>query len=63
MNYHDIVNHFFNVTKCTLREIVKMTSYNTCKQFKIKHYGNIVEGAQAKLIILDEKDNILDKSF
>lgn len=63
MKYNDIVKHFFNVTKCSLSEIVKMTSYNTCKQFKIKNYGKIVEGAQAKLIILDEKLNILDKTF
>ena len=63
MKYNDIVKRFFKVTKCSLSEIVKMTSCNTCIQFKIKYYGKIVAGAQAKLIILDKKLYIVDKTF
>lgn len=63
MKYNEIVKHFFEVTKCSFNEIVKMTSYNTCKQFGIKKYGRIAKGSVAKLIVLDNELNIVDKTF
>ncbi|MGL5246366.1 MAG: N-acetylglucosamine-6-phosphate deacetylase [Mycoplasmoidaceae bacterium] len=63
MKYNDIVKHFFQVTKCSFSEIVKVTSYNTCKQFNIKEYGKIKKNAEAKLIIIDSKLNIIETTF
>ncbi|MGL5591284.1 MAG: N-acetylglucosamine-6-phosphate deacetylase [Mycoplasmoidaceae bacterium] len=63
MKYIDIVKHFSKVTKCSFSEIVKVTSYNTCKQFNIKNYGKIKKDAKAKLIVLDNKLNIIEKTF
>ncbi|MGL5640474.1 MAG: N-acetylglucosamine-6-phosphate deacetylase [Mycoplasmoidaceae bacterium] len=63
MKYIDIVKHFHKVTNCSFNEIVKISSYNTCKQFNIKNYGRIKKGVKAKLIILDKKLNIIDKTF
>ncbi|MGL4647513.1 MAG: N-acetylglucosamine-6-phosphate deacetylase [Mycoplasmoidaceae bacterium] len=63
MKYNNVVKHFYNLVDCTMSDIVKMTSYNTSKQFKLKDYGIIKEGIKTKLIICDSKLNILETIF
>lgn len=43
------------ITNCTLEELVKMSSYNAAKQLKLTNKGQIEQGFDADVVILDEQ--------
>ncbi|MFB7159129.1 N-acetylglucosamine-6-phosphate deacetylase [Lysinibacillus sp. NPDC056232] len=42
------------ITNCSLEELVKMSSYNAAKQLKLANKGQIAQGFDADVVILDE---------
>lgn len=60
MKYIDIVKNFLKATKCSMQDIVKVSSYNTAKNLSLKGYGLIKEKIKCNLLIVDDKLNIIE---
>ncbi len=57
--YNLNVKNLYEVTKCSLIDIMKMSSYNSAKSLKVDHYlGLIKEGYQADFVITDKNLNL-----
>ncbi|MGL4183669.1 MAG: N-acetylglucosamine-6-phosphate deacetylase [Metamycoplasmataceae bacterium] len=59
--YNFLVKNFYNVTKCSLEEIVSVSSYNSAKNLNLpSNYGNIVTGKKANIVFLDKDLNFIN---
>lgn len=58
MKYIDIVKNFYKTTKCSMMDIVNVTSYNASKNLSLKGYGSIKEKIKCNLLVVDDKLNI-----
>lgn len=49
------VRNMHHITKCTLEELVKMSSFNAAEQLKLGNKGQLIQGFDADAVILDEQ--------
>ncbi len=52
------VKNFKRFTNCSLKELSRVSSYNTAINLKIKNIGRIEEGYKANLVLLDKELNV-----
>ena len=52
------VRNIYKTTKCSLQELVSMSSANAAKQLRLPNKGYIAEGFDADLVILDRALNV-----
>jgi N-acetylglucosamine-6-phosphate deacetylase len=61
--YHKQIENFGQITKCSMSDILKVSSLNAAKSIKQeKHFGNLVKGAESSFVLLD-KDYRLRATF
>ncbi|MGL5438435.1 MAG: N-acetylglucosamine-6-phosphate deacetylase [Metamycoplasmataceae bacterium] len=59
--YNSLVQNFYNVTKCSLEEIVSVSSYNSARNLNLpSNYGNIIIGKKANIVFLDKDLNFIN---
>uniref|UniRef100_A0A7C5VK23 N-acetylglucosamine-6-phosphate deacetylase n=1 Tax=Fervidobacterium thailandense TaxID=1008305 RepID=A0A7C5VK23_9BACT len=58
LRYSQAIKNFARFTKCSLRDLVKVSSYNACLELGLNG-GRIVEGYPAKLILTNENLDIV----
>lgn len=58
LRYSQAIKNFAQFTKCSLRDLVKVSSYNACLELGLNG-GRIVEGYPAKLILTNENLDIV----
>lgn len=59
--YHKQIELFGKITKCSMVDIVKVSSYNVAKYFKIENkIGNIVKNAQSSFVVLDKNYRLIN---
>ncbi|MGL4343488.1 MAG: amidohydrolase family protein [Metamycoplasmataceae bacterium] len=59
--YNLIIKNFYNVTKASLEDIVKVSSYNTARNLKLDdNYGDLIIGKKANIVFLDLEFNYIN---
>ncbi|MDR3257592.1 MAG: amidohydrolase family protein, partial [Mycoplasmataceae bacterium] len=54
--FHKQVENFGKITKCSMNEILKVSSLNASKSInQQKHFGNIIKGAESNFVLLNNK--------
>jgi len=48
------IRNMRHITKCTMEELVKMSSFNAAQQLKLNNKGQLVQGYDADAVIMDE---------
>jgi N-acetylglucosamine-6-phosphate deacetylase len=56
--YNEQLKNFYKTTKCSLNELVKISSYNQAKSLKLKDVGDIKVGYKANFVIVDKNINL-----
>lgn len=56
--YIQQLKNFYNTTKCSFNDLVKISSYNAAKSLKLNNIGEIKVGYKANFVILDNKINL-----
>jgi N-acetylglucosamine-6-phosphate deacetylase len=58
--YHKQIENFGNITKCSMNEILKVSSLNAAKSIKQeRHFGNLVKDAESSFVLLDKKYRLI----
>ncbi|ODN29946.1 N-acetylglucosamine-6-phosphate deacetylase [Fervidobacterium thailandense] len=52
LRYSEAIRNFAKFTKCSLRDLAKVSSYNACLELGLKG-GRVAEGYPAKLVLVD----------
>jgi N-acetylglucosamine-6-phosphate deacetylase len=53
--YNVQVENFGKITKCSMNEILKVSSLNAAKSIKQeKHFGNLIKGAESNFVLLNK---------
>ncbi|QTA38528.1 N-acetylglucosamine-6-phosphate deacetylase [Thermosipho ferrireducens] len=60
LRFLDGVRNFYKYTKCSLKELSKVSSYNALVNLGIKNAGRIKEGFLARFVLLNENLEIVD---
>ncbi|HBT72508.1 MAG TPA: N-acetylglucosamine-6-phosphate deacetylase, partial [Lysinibacillus sp.] len=48
------IRNMRHITKCTMEELVKMSSFNAAQQLKLNNKGQLAKGYDADAVIMDE---------
>ncbi|HAA82851.1 MAG: N-acetylglucosamine-6-phosphate deacetylase [Thermotoga sp. 47_83] len=57
--FSQAVKNFRKFTGCSLTELAKVSSYNSCVELGLDDRGRIAEGTRADLVLLDEDLNVV----
>jgi N-acetylglucosamine-6-phosphate deacetylase len=53
--YHKQIENFGQITKCSMIDILKVSSLNAARSIKQeKHFGNLIKGAESNFVLLDK---------
>jgi N-acetylglucosamine-6-phosphate deacetylase len=53
--FHLQVKNFGQITKCSMNDILKVSSLNAAKSIKQeKHFGNLIKGAESNFVLLNK---------
>jgi N-acetylglucosamine-6-phosphate deacetylase len=54
--FHKQVENFGKITKCSMQELLKVSSFNAAKSInQQKHFGNLIKGAESNFVLLNGK--------
>jgi len=58
--FNDAVKNFKNFTRCSLKELARVSSYNSVLALNLKKIGRIEEGYKANFVLLDKELNVVE---